>query len=64
MASNPVLEDLKKDRAMLVDQLKALDGGGVQLGSPKSHEERLIWLRGQIAAFDVAIRKIEAHENG
>jgi hypothetical protein len=59
MAQNLALEELKKDRALLADQVKTLDGGRLQLGTPQTHEERLIWLRGQIVALDIAISKIE-----
>ena len=62
MAANDVVEDLKRDREQLTDQLRTLTGGNIQLGTPESHDARLHWLRGQIVALNIAIRKIEASD--
>ncbi len=63
MADNPAVADLRKDRAMLADQLESLESGHIQMGTPQAHETRLIWLRAQIVALDVAIVKIEAADD-
>ena len=56
--TNPARLDLEKDRALLSEQVADLESGKIRMGSPQANKERLIWLRAQIVALDVAISKI------
>jgi hypothetical protein len=57
MLENPIIEELKRSRNDLADQLETLSDGKIQMGSPEDHAARLHWLRDQIDRLDFAIEK-------